>query len=110
MGNACTCETSEPDPKQLETLAAQALQARTDAELREEIDTISEECAKQMMAPGIYTKFGFQGGFVGSFAKVESFHGGLAKLLGEPPDADAIAKMILEHCEVGRGGSQMPPL
>ena len=56
----------------------------------------------------IYSKFECSG-FYGSFADLNSFHGGLHKLLGAWPAADALQAMQLEHCgkQSGFGASEV---
>jgi hypothetical protein len=97
MGNACTCETSEPDAKLLETLAAQAVQARTNAELREEIAKLSEELAEQV---GAETE---APSLIPAFAKVSA-----PTEAGLPPEAAAVPEPT-QHAAMSQTQSESEP-
>ena len=49
----------------------------------------------------IYAKF--KSGFLGNFASLKDFRGGLLKLLGAPPEHDALRAMWHEHCDKASG-------
>eukprot|EP01052_Picozoa_sp_SAG31_P028816 SAG31_NODE_2813_length_5048_cov_8.252576_2_plen_574_part_00 len=85
-------------PDELETEGAQEPEPEGAQEPEPEAD--DPELEAEESETGIYSKF--EGGYFGSFASLKDFRGGLQKLLGARPDANAIVAMQREHCEIAK--------